>query len=319
MTNAMPITSDYRSLRVSVRSTFHESGKDKELDAAMEYIVQNVEDFHEGAASPRRGLFVTGPAGTGKTTSLKHAFAKVPEFQPRVGEYGELIRPLISLKLPKKCAGRDMVASVLTAMGLPAEGSEKDMTDFLMLQFKQRQVIVLHLDELQHTVRSNTRAAFEAVQDLLKIMMDISDWPLHLVLSGMPRIEKMRADDQIRRRSDVIPLHPMECPDDAEWIAKLMVDVAVKGCGLKLSADVQTDEFHDRLCRATNGAWGTLIELIQAASFRALSRSKSELTIKHFAQEYEKANGSARDENMFLAADYQNLLPNDSLSSMMEA
>lgn len=96
------------------------------------------------------------------------------------------------------------MVAVLKAMNLPHEGNETEMTDSMLLQFKERRVCCLYLDELQHTVRSNTKAAFETVQDLLKSMLDIKDWPLHVVLSGMPKIEKMRDDAQIRRRSNVI-------------------------------------------------------------------------------------------------------------------
>lgn len=308
---------ELRSLRVRVRNTFIESGKDEEIAAAMNYIVRNIDDFHAGAASPRRGLFIVGPSGTGKSSALQHAFARVSDFQSYEHEHGETVHPLISIELPMRCTTRDLVVAVLKAMNLPHEGSEREMTDFMFLQFRERRVRCLHLDELQHTVRSNTKAAFKAVQDLLKSMLSIKDWPLHIILSGMPMIEKMRKDKQIRRRSNVIPFHPMECPDDAEWVAHLIKQVAEIGCGLELGTDLLSDEYRERLCRATSGAWGTMIEMIQSASFRALEQNRTTLTIRHFAQEYEIASGCDRSHNIFLAANFWDIEPM-SLVSMMD-
>ncbi|MDH6231607.1 type II secretory pathway predicted ATPase ExeA [Mesorhizobium soli] len=313
-----PGEDELQSLRVRVRNTYIESGKDDEIAAAMSYVVSNIHDFHAGAASPRRGIFIIGPAGTGKSWALKHAFKQVSDFQTYENEHGETVHPLISIKLPKRCTTKDLVVAVLEAMNLPHEGNETQMTEFMRLQFKERRVHCLHLDELQHTVRSNTRVTFEAVQDLLKSMLDIEDWPLHIILSGMPKIEKMREDDQIRRRSNVIPFHPMEFPVDTEWVAHLIKQVAGIGCGLELSADLVCDEFRERLCLATSGAWGTMIEMIQSASFRALERNRTVLTIRHFAKEYQIATGCDPSDNIFLAENFRDIDPKMSLASMME-
>lgn len=319
MTNVdTTVQADLRALRVKVRNTHILSPKDAEIDEAIEYILQNIDDFEAGAASPRRGFFVAGPAGTGKSTALKYAFSKIADFLPRVDKYGETVRPLVSVKLPKKCLTRDIIVAILDAMDLPHEGNEREMTDYLLVQFKERKTKLLHLDELQHTVRSNSKAAFEAVQDLLKQLMDRDDWALHVICSGMPKIEKMREEDQIGRRSKVIPFHPMEFPDDAEWIGKLVESVAVEGCGLSLAPELKAAEFHERLCKATKGAWGTMIETIQSASFRARARGRKELTIRHFAQEYEATSGCALDDNIFTSPHFKDIDPSKSLASMTE-
>lgn len=309
---------ELRALRVAVRKTHIPSPMDEEVNDALGYFAGNIEDFEEGAPSPRRGYFVVGHAGTGKSTAVKHALSRFAAFQPYVNQYGETVRTAVSVKLPKKATTLDMVVAILKAMGLPHEGTEKDLTSELLNQLRQRGVKVLHLDELQHTIRSNTRAAFEAAQDFIKQLIDRDDWPLHVVLSGMPKIERMREDDQIERRSKVIPFHPMKFPDDAERLAELMNKIAVDGCGLSLDQQLVEPEFHERLCIASRGAWGTTIETIQAASFRALARGKPTLTINHFAQEYEQNSGSSRQDNIFKSDRFRDIEPKKSLASMME-
>lgn len=306
-----------RALRVAVRQTHIASPMDEDLNDALGYFAENITDFNDGAPSPRRGYFLVGQAGTGKSTAVRHAFSRFANFQPYVNEHGETVRGAISVKLPKKATTHHIVIAVLKAMGLPHEGTEKDLTDELLNQLMQRQVKVLHLDELQHTIRSNTRAAFEAAQDFIKQLIDRDDWPLHVLLSGMPRIERMREDDQIERRSKVIPFHAMKYPDDGERLAELMDKIAVDGCGLSLEPQLVDPEFHERLCMASRGAWGTTIEMIQSASFRALARGKSSLTVNHFAQEYEQNSGSSRQENIFKSEQFREIEPKNSLSSMM--
>jgi AAA domain len=319
MTADTPDKNLLRELRVRVRKTHIRSPMDDEIHDALSYIMENIEDFQSGAASPRRGFFITGPAGTGKTTGFRHALSKFPELQPKFDQYGELVQSAISVKLPKKCLTRDIVVEILKAMKLPTEGrNEGELTRFLLDQIRERKIKIIHLDELQHTIRSNTTAAFEAAQDLLKQLLDREDWPLHVVCSGMPRIEKLRDDAQVGRRTKVIPHHLMKFPDDEEWIAAIVRAVAVDGCGLELDPELNKDDFRERLCRATTGAWGTMIEFTQSASFRACARGRSVLKVSHFGQEYEASSGSSREENIFIASNFRDIEPRKSLQDMTE-
>lgn len=314
-----PMTKDeLRAFRVKVRNTYIDSPMDPVVEEAAAYFEENIEDFEAGAASPRRAFFVTGPSGTGKTSAIKHAVSKIPAFQPFYNKYGERVSPYVYVKLPKKCATFDMVVAIMKAMGLPSDGTERDLTDELLSQLRERQTKVLHLDELQHTVRSNTRAAFEAAQDFIKQLVDRDDWPLHAFLSGMPRIENIRQDDQIRRRSKVITFHRMDFEADGKRLTNLLDQIAVAACGLKLDEYLQTEEFRERLCHAYRGAWGTTIEAIQSAGFLALKKGKNVLTRNHFAQEYESDSGALREENIFISPRFRDIEPKSSLASMTE-
>jgi hypothetical protein len=307
---------ELRSLRVSVRNTYIESTKDGELADYLEEFVENKKDFEAGAGSPRRGLFVVGASGTGKSTSIKRALARNPDLQQYRNEYGELVHQYITVKLRKASNCRSLVEQVLTAMNLPCDGSEAEMTDEMMNQLKARGVWLVHLDELQHTVRSNTTKAFEAIQDLLKEMMDREDHPLHMILSGVPRIRHIREEKQIARRSEVLPFHTLESPADNIWIKKLLADIVLDGCGMTLAPDLKTPEFYERLCLATAGAWGTMIETIQNVAFSALRRGKTELTTKHFGRVYETTSGCTLDQNIFMAANFRDIDPSNFLNAL---
>ena len=307
-----------RSLKTKVRSTYIENGQDERVLDHLHFIVENAKDFHDGAGSQRRCLFVIGPSGTGKTTSLRHHCKNIPEFQPRL-RGKEMLYPYIAVTSPKKGAPLDILVKILEEMKLPTEGNERELTKILKEQVKHRELLVLHIDEGQHPIRSNTPKAIKGVQDFLKELVDTTDWPLHVILSGVKELENLRTGDgQIERRSHVMRFHRMSFPDDVEWLRVILHNVAVEQCHLKLADTVNSDEFLGRLCRAMNGGWGSIIEMVQEASFIALANGRTELNINHFAYRYELISACEPGENIFTSSRWNQLKPKHSLMALQE-
>ncbi|KQQ36490.1 hypothetical protein ASG19_08655 [Rhizobium sp. Leaf306] len=307
-----------RALKNQVRQKRLKNDRDDDLADEIQSMLDNIDDFFEyGSCEDRRGLFVTGPAGTGKSTALKHILQTNPALQPYRNEHNALVRPALSIKLPKESKTNVVVEQVFKALDLPAEGSEKLLTPMMMDALMAHKVKILHFDEAQHTVRSQTNAAFEAVQDMVKQLVDWEEWPLHVILSGMPRIERMRDDQQIGRRSMVFPFRRLEIESDKYVFAGLLNEVSAD-CGLQLRDNLREDDFLGRLCKSTHGAWGTAIGDIRRACFRALTKRKSELTVSHFAQEYERNTGALLKENIFLAENWEQLEVKETLKAMRD-
>ncbi len=319
MSRPKPMTAEQlRSLKANVRSTYIASGRDEQVDEYLNFIVSNMRDFESGVASQRRCLFVIGHSGSGKTTTLAHHFGKLPEFQPRQRGQ-ETIRPLISITAPKVSPTKNLIVEVLKKMNLPYHGTEHELTTLLKEQAKARSMVALHVDEGQHAIRSNAPKAIKGVQDFLKNLMAIPDWPLHLIISGVPEVNRMRVGDgQMERRSQVLKFEPMEFPEDTDWLRSLLENVAVEQCGLKLAENIRTDEFLGRLCRAMNGGWGSIIEMVQEACFVALANGRTELTINHFAHRYDQITACKPGDNMFHSPRWNELKPKFSLLEMVE-
>lgn len=307
-----------RALKNQVRKKRLKNDRDDDLADEIQSMLENIDDFLEfGSCEERRGLFVTGPAGTGKSTALKHILRTNPELQPYRNEHNALIRPALSIKLPKESKTNVVVEEVLKALDLPADGTEKELTPVMMDALKVHQVKILHFDESQHTVRSQTSKAFEAVQDMIKQLIDREDWPLHVILSGMPRIERMRDDEQIGRRSMVFPFRRLEIEADRHVFSGLLAEISAD-CGLQLQDQLKDDKFLGQLFKTTGGAWGTAIGDIRRACFRALTKRKTEVTVNHFAQEYERNTGALLKENIFLADNWEQLEVKATLKAMRD-
>ncbi|WP_165927945.1 hypothetical protein [Rhizobium sp. BK376] len=66
------------------------------------------------------------------------------------------------------------------------------------------------------------------------------------------------------------------------------------------------DQFYERLCHASKGGFGIMVEMTQEACFRAIRAGRSELASRHFANEYE-SNSSNPDLNIFRSPDWREI------------
>ncbi|WP_430253080.1 ATP-binding protein [Neorhizobium sp. DAR64872/K0K18] len=304
-------------LKASLRVEYSPLGaREKDLEKRLAGFVQNSRDFFNGNAASERFLFVPGISGSGKTYTLQHLFKQVEAFQPWTDNHGRVIRPMISAPTPKQAGTKDLLITVLEAMGLPSEGNERSLTKLVKEQIVAQKVKYIHLDEFQHAIRSGTPKQIDGVRDTLKNLVSIPSWPLHIILSGVPLLDKIRVGDgQIERRSHVVAFRPLECPADTKFIESALVKIIVTQCGLELDETLMKDDFADRLCRAKRGGWGSIIETVQNACFTAIENNRRKVTVKHFAYLYRMSTGCKPDDNIFTApeAKYKKLKPQNAL------
>ena len=221
----------FAALKASVRATYFTTGRDGKLASYLREMAVNVTDWEQGAGSKRRALFVLGDSGSGKTRSLQHHFATMPEFRPYRNEHGETVSPVLSIDAPQPCNTKALAITILTAMGLPTHERMTEHALFAVLkaQLRERGVKYLHIDEMQHVMRHNTPKAIRNVQDTLKSLIQIADWPLHTIYSGVPELaELLKGDLQLANRSRVLRYDPLSCPADTGWIVSFLHKVATE-------------------------------------------------------------------------------------------
>lgn len=312
-------TAEFAAIKARTRAEYLTTGRDGKLASYLREMTVNVEDCELGAGSKRRALFVIGESGSGKTRSLQHHFATMPEFRPYRNEHGETVSPVLSIDAPRPCNTKALAITILTAMGLPTRErmTEHALFTVLKTQLRERGVKYLHVDEMQHVMRHNTATAIRQVQDTLKSLVQIGDWPLHTIYSGVSELaELLKGDPQLANRSRVLRYDALSCPADAKWIESILRKVATEGCGLTLSAELLEGDFSEKLCSAGNGAFGSIIAMVQEACFRALERGRKSVTIKEFARNYERDTGCTPRDNIFSAARWRDLVPAHALADL---
>ncbi len=301
------------SIRQRIRAVYVETDRDKQLSARLDDLIENAEDCLKGHGTKRRALFIVGNTNSGKTLSLERQFASRPQFQPRVNKHGELYRPLVSMEVPFKPTSKSFAATILREIGGPSKVSgltEPELDAELKGQLKERGVLYLHFDEGQHMQRSNTSAALQSAQDFLKSFMQIKEWPLHIIVSGVPSLSDLRkGNGEIKSRSIELPYGMIQCPGDEKWIRHGLEVIAVQNCGFALDASLNEDEFADRLCRSCEGAFGTIMEAIKETCIFVAGKGRNVLTIKDFALNYRLVNGCKPSENIFTAKNWQQFAP----------
>ncbi|WP_137129463.1 ATP-binding protein [Rhizobium sp. FY34] len=312
-------TAEFAAIKARIRADYLTTGRDTKLASYLREMTVNVEDCEFGVGSKRRALFVIGESGSGKTRSLQYHFATMPEFRPYRNEYGETVSPVLSIDAPRPCNTKALAITILETMGLPTRKrmTEDAIFNVLKSQLRERGIKYLHVDEMQHVMRHNTPAAIRHVQDTLKSLVQIGDWPLHTIYSGVPELAALlRGDPQLANRSRVLRYEALSCPADAQWIGNILRKVATEGCDLSLSAELLDEDFPERLCRGGNGAFGSIIAMVQEACFRALERGRKSVSIKDFARNYERDTGCMPRDNLFSASRWRDLVPDHALADL---
>ncbi|MGR9399931.1 ATP-binding protein [Rhizobium leguminosarum] len=297
-----------------------ENPGDKMLAEMLQELIDNVELCRRGVGSRRRALFLIGGSGTGKSTALLHHFRRFPEFEPRVNEYGETVRPLLSIEAPKPCGTKDFAVAILDAIGVPsrARQTEGELYATVKTQFRERGIIFLHVDEAQHLRRHSSSQAILDVQDRIKTLMQIADWPLHMIFSGVPDLADLLkgGDGQVKNRSLVMRFVPLSVTKNRADIQRVLVDIVVDKCGLTLPDELRTDDFIGRLCWANSGSFGEIIKAVQAACFLAMSKGKDSVDLRAFAFNYQRTSGCLPSDNIFIAARWSEIDPANSVADL---
>ncbi|TAY98681.1 ATP-binding protein [Rhizobium leguminosarum] len=297
-----------------------ENPGDKMLAEMLQELVNNVELCRRGVGSQRRALFLIGGSGSGKSTALAHHFRRMPEFQPRVNEYSETVRPLLSIEAPKPCTTKDFAVAILDALGVPSKArqSEGQLFATVKTQFRERGIIFLHVDEAQHLRRHSTQQAINDVQDRIKTLMQIADWPLHMIFSGVQDLADLLkgGHGQVARRSLVTRFIPLTVLNNKDHIQGVLSEIVEKRCGLLLPEELQTDDFIGRLCLANSGSFGEIIKAIQAACFLVMRKGKDTVDVRAFAHNYQRSSGCMPSDNIFTAARWSEIDPANALADL---
>ncbi|MFJ2217335.1 TniB family NTP-binding protein [Streptomyces sp. NPDC101062] len=227
------------------------------------------------AVSARRGLIVSGPAGTGKTTAITQ-LGRAHELLDRARHPGVSDRiPVVYITVPPAATPRMVTVEFARFLGLPAR-SKSNITDILEsvcgVLIDARVGLVL-VDEL-HNISLTTRAGAE-VADTLKYFSERI--PATFVYAGI-NVERDlftgTRGQQIAGRFTLIPTAPL--PYNSEWQGL----VATLENSLRLHAHKPgsltcLDRYlHDR----TGGMIGSLSHLIRGAALDAILTGSEQIT-----------------------------------------
>lgn len=152
-----------------------------------------------------------------------------------------------------------------------------------------------------HDEQSRNALEIAKVQDTLKGLMQNRQWPVWLILSGLPGIATMLSgDEQVWRRTRHVTFDDLSLERDGPLVRRLVAFYGAEKAALKVE-NVAEDEFVARLLHATIYRFGIVIELVQDAVQRALLLGSESLGVEHFAAAFAARTGCLPDRNVFTA------------------
>lgn len=250
-----------------------------------------------------RALVVTGEAGAGKSRALSHAFNNRPEFAG-FGKPGEWC-PLLSVVAPSPFTLGALGNEITRKLGYNSRRDIQHSKVWPVVRELTAEcgVRILHFDEAQHGDEIKSDLMAQEVENTFKRMMQDEDWPLWLILSGLPKLSRFCQDDaSMKRRVRVLPFEALNFPDHVQSVLQTMHDLVALCPSMSCSA-LRSDEFAHRLLHAATYQFGLVIEYVQDAIAECLmAEGGGELSLGHFADVYTIRTGE-KDPNLnpFLA------------------
>lgn len=260
----------------------------------------------EGMVRGGRALVVTGQAGAGKSRALAHAFASRPEFEGfgRPGEWS----PLLSVVAPSPFTLGALGNEIARKLGYHGQREIRHSKVWPVVRELMAEcgVRILHIDEAQHGDEIKSEVMAQEVENTFKRMMQEADWPIWLILSGLPELSRFCQNDaSMKRRVRVLPFEALTFPDHADAVRQTVRDLVALcpsvGCG-----ELQSDAFAHRLLHASTYQFGIVVEYVQDAIAECLMvEGGGELGLGHFADVYAIRTGVRNDDlNPFVADDW---------------
>lgn len=304
--------------------------KDTLIANAIDELCENAAAAAFGESGKRRALFLIGESDSGKTRAMEFHIPKRKEFSPYRLPSGQPVTPFVSFECPRPITLKGFARKALEACGYPNVShklTEQELFELLKETIRNNRILFMHIDEMQHVMKGTTTNEIQNVSDIIKSLLQIPGWPLHMILSGVPSLGLFLSpedgDAQLRNRSFVVELKQMTRPD-AEALRALQRHM-VRDEGV-LIGETDSIDFAYRLIHAYQGACGTIIQAIQGATERAQiefenntagTESGPSVTINHYAADYALKFGCRPSANIFLINDWDKVDPRQSLAHII--
>ncbi|CAH0340493.1 ATP-binding protein [Rhizobium sp. CECT 9324] len=283
--------------------------RDDALSARIDRMKRSLVAHYSGDEKQHRILFVIGESHSGKSSLIQHALATDPAFESYVDSDGVDAMPVLMMDGPSPCTLRNIASDGLEKLGYPVKAnlSESRIWPLFREQLKRRKVLFIVIDEAQHAIKNNTSDyEIQKVRDTLKHLVQMPDWPIRLVLSGVSPLERLReGDKQIESRSTMMRLGSLTSQHASHVIGYVEL-VVTRHARLKLD-DFLGGDFPLRMIHACGGCFGSIVQLIRLAVENTLLKGSDIVTAGNFAAAYAEMSGCSPSSNIFTAQDWNSL------------
>ncbi len=306
MTDITSSTCPVQQRLATIRASFvcHEAYNNLS-DLFQRMIQQRRYELSVGNSAEARGIVVVGASGSGKTTAIEHLIRNhIPE-QTVVDDIP--VAEVVSLRVPSPATVKHVGITTLHALGYPIarEPSGAIIWGNVKTRLKLRQTLFVHFDEAQDFFSNQNGRELQAVINTVKSLMQDKEWPVSIILSGMPvLVDLINKDPQLSRRVRPVYIPEISVQTDGAEIVHLLRQYS-RLAGLVLFDGHDDPDFLRRLVKAAGEQFGLTIELVIAAIEDALYLQSDRLDQPNFARSFRLRTGCLDGRNPFLAEDFR--------------
>ncbi|ANL33892.1 TniB family NTP-binding protein [Rhizobium phaseoli] len=293
----------------SVKLAYYPTPNDQWIDVPLKRMQRAISTLDPETFA----VTIHAETGMGKSTMIEQLLKDEKAFQPVPDGYGNFYHPVLYIKAPDGSIA-DLATRLLSAMKYDV--IRRKSTDGLMLDvrryLRRRGTRVVILDDFQHVLASPQYKGPAHVADTLKNMLQDPEWPIFIVLVGLPEIKEVvlrDPKDQLLRRVDDFGLLNMTLENDGEYLAAIIIELVQERAGLKLSADLQPD-FIERLMYGAHYRWGLVMKIIYHSIEDALENDKDTVAQESWEEGYRRlVNGDYELEtNVMASPEWRNIV-----------
>lgn len=308
---------DVRKPLAAARFPFNRA---KDLAEAMTWCAT---DYYTKAAIggrfEARGIVVIGDSRQGKSTEIDEMLKQfndgttiMPDSRP-----AQIVSCLLSGKVTWKVLGIE----ILKVLGYDIKGSRPQSYIWSKVRkYAELQGVVgIHFDECQHVFTQGDSITNQKMLDSFKSLLKDQQWPLMLILSGVPILAiQIRKEEQLVRLLRTVRFDGIDLSRKAD-MDELIHLVFSYGDKAQLEFDdFEMEDFLARLAFAACQRWGLVIELLIEAFSLALLNGEKVCKTEHFSKAFSQISGAPLGYSPFTMPNYRENFDQEKLFEMYE-
>ncbi len=288
--------------------------RDRLLRDALTASVASVATPITGKPDKRRIVAVCGRSGAGKTTAVVKHIGSLKAMQSYLDEDGVMIHPVIFIDAPSPCTPRLLAIAGLEALGHTPPDRIRENEAWLLFRrlLKVHKVMWVVIDEAQNAIESATVRQAAVIGDAFKSLTQMPEWPVRLILVGVPPLASFLARKQLYNRRTVVPFDTIDADGSTDLIKDILETIVIQHAGLRIQINLEGD-FLKRLMHACDGEFGSVVQLIRAAVEHVILAGEDHVTLDDFIRTYASFSGCRPNKNVFKADNWEELEPTTAL------
>lgn len=246
-------------------------------------------------------LLITGESQIGKSSLIKYWLDREEALKPIQLDELNMAQPIFTCEAPPRCAmvmlGREMAMKLGFPQGRQLQ--EDIVFQRVRAQLRVQGVKVVHIDEFQHMLNAPSPKGRQHLIDRLKGLLQENDWPIHIILSGLPesaQIYLMDTTDQMEARVIHHALSELNVAAHADQV-KGIIEEVLEIAGMSSAFPLDDSEFIQRLMHGGRNRIGLIIKMLRYAIEDALDCGQIEVGIENWKAAYMRL--AKRGRNVF--------------------